>query len=141
MTDASVHDRYVFTKLLDMVEDEKTGKKRTVYAGRAYRSQGKEDQLSTAGIASKICEKALRHHPLTDEKKASNTEKSSVRARVEHVLGAQAQMGGHPVRTIGLLRAEVKIGMMSLVYNMVHLGKLLRRDRIDVPAVALNGRI
>ena len=60
----------------------------------------------------------------------------SSRARVEHVFGAQAQMGGHIVRTIGLLRAEVKIGMMNLVYNMVRLGQLLRHDRKDAPAVA-----
>ncbi len=45
-------------------------------------------------------------------------------------------MGGHVVRTIGLLRAEVKIGMMNLVYNMVRLGQLLRRDRRNAPAVA-----
>ena len=49
---------------------------------------------------------------------------------------AQAQMGGHIVRTIGLLRAQVKIGMMNLVYNMVRLGQLLRRDRRGASAVA-----
>ena len=51
-----------------------------------------------------------------------------MRARVEHVFGAQAHMGGHLVRTLGLLRAAVKIGMMNLVYNMVRLGQLLKRD-------------
>lgn len=135
VTDASVHDSRVFTALLDMAEDE-SGKKRAVYADSAYRSQEKEDQLSSAGIASQICEKGVRDHPLTEEQKASNKEKSRVRARVEHVFGAQAQMGGHLVRTIGLLRAEVKIGMMNLVYNMVRLGQLLRRDRSGASAVA-----
>ena len=76
-------------------------------------------------------------HPLTEEQKASNKEKSRERARVEHVFGAQAQMGGHLVRTNGLLRAEVKIGMMNLVYNMVRLGQLLRRDRSGASAVAI----
>ena len=37
-------------------------------------------------------------------------------------------MGGHLVRTIGLARARVKIGMMNLVYNMKRLGQLLKRD-------------
>ena len=64
---------------------------------------------------------------LTAEQKASNKTKSKVRARVEHVFGTQAQMGGHSVRTIGLLRAQVKIGMMNLVYNMMRLGQLLNR--------------
>ncbi len=66
----------------------------------------------------------------------TNKEKSRVRVRVEHVFGAQAQMGGHIVRTIGLLRARVKIGMMNLVYNMVRLGQLLRRDGRGAPAMA-----
>ena len=81
-----------------------------------------------AGIRSEICEKGSRNHPLSDEQQASNREKSRVRARVEHVFGAQAQMGGHIVRTIGLERARVKIAMMNLVYNMRRLGQLLKRD-------------
>ena len=48
--------------------------------------------------------------------------------RVEHVFGAQHAMGGHIVRTIGLARAKVKIGMMNLVYNMKRLGQLLKRE-------------
>ena len=38
------------------------------------------------------------------------------------------QMGGQVVRTIWILRARVKIGMMNLVYNRVRLGQLIRRD-------------
>ena len=45
-------------------------------------------------------------------------------------------MGGHWVRTIGLLRAKVKIGMMNLVYNMVRLAQLIRRDGIGMSAMA-----
>jgi hypothetical protein len=52
------------------------------------------------------------------------------RSRVEHIFGAQAHMGSHFTRTIGLLRAEVKIGMMNLTYNMLRLGQLLKSDGI-----------
>ena len=135
VSDAAVHDSQVFETLLDQTED-KEGKKRAIYADSAYRSQEKEASLVADNIPSQICEKGVRNHPLTEEQKASNKEKSRVRARVEHVFGAQAQMGGHIVRTIGLLRAQVKIGMMNLVYNMVRLGQLLRRDRRGAPAVA-----
>ena len=48
-----------------------------------------------------------------------------MRARVDHVFGAQAAMGGHLIHTIGLLRAKVKIGLMNLVYNMVRLVQLI----------------
>ena len=84
---------------------------------------------------SPISEKGSRNHTLTEEQKASNTEKSRVRSRVEHIFGAQAHMGSHFTRTIGLLRAEVKIGMMNLTYNMIRLGQLLKRDGIVVSAV------
>ena len=65
---------------------------------------------------------------MTEEQKQSNRAKSTIRARVEHVFGAQAAMGGHRVRTIGLQRAKVKIGLMNLVYNMVRLLQLINRD-------------
>ena len=135
VTDASVHDSQVFEALLDQSEDE-NGNKRAVYADSAYRSQEKEAQLAAANISSQISEKGSCQHPLTEEQKASNKTKSKVRVRVEHVFGAQAQMGGHIVRTIGLLRAQVKIGMMNLVYNMMRLGQLLKRDRSGASAVA-----
>jgi hypothetical protein len=51
-----------------------------------------------------------------------------VRARVEHVFGAQDAMGRHFVRTIGLLRAKVKVGIMNLMYNMIRFVQMLRRD-------------
>lgn len=127
VTDASVHDSRVIDELLDHAETPE-GKKRPVYADSAYRSEEREAELARQGLRSEIHEKGARNHPLTDEQKASNRVKSKVRARVEHIFGAQAQRGGHWVRTIGLARAQVKIGMMNLVYNMGRLGQLLKRD-------------
>jgi len=127
VTDASVHDSQVFDELLDHTQDA-FGNKRAVYADSAYRSNDTEEKLDKDGITSQICEKGTRAAALTDEQKESNKKKSKVRARVEHVFGAQEAMGGHFVRTIGLLRARVKIGMMNLVYNMIRLVQLLRRD-------------
>ncbi|HHV69024.1 MAG TPA: transposase, partial [Ochrobactrum intermedium] len=63
--------------------------------------------------------------PLTEQGMASNRTKSTVRARVEHVFGAQTNdMGGTLVRTIGLMRAKAKIGMKNLAYNMRRLVQL-----------------
>ncbi|MEO6021675.1 MAG: hypothetical protein ABIP64_00860 [Burkholderiales bacterium] len=47
---------------------------------------------------------------------------------MEHLFGAQAQMGGPSCARLDFLRARVKIGMMNLVYNMLRLGQLIRRD-------------
>jgi IS5 family transposase len=127
VTHAAVHDSQVFDELLDQTSDEK-GHKRPVYADSAYRSEAQEQRLAEAEIASQICEKGTRGNPLTEEQKQSNRTKSKIRARVEHVFGAQAAMGGHRVRTIGLERAKVKIGLMNLVYNMKRLVQLMKRD-------------
>jgi len=127
VSDAAVHDSQVFEQLLDQTIDAE-GEKRAVYADSAYRAKEREARLAAAGFESQIHEKGTRGHPLTEEQKASNRIKSKTRARVEHVFGAQHAMGGHLVRTIGLARATVKIGMMNLVYNMRRLVQLIRRD-------------
>lgn len=127
VTHAAVHDSQVFDELLDHATDE-DGNKRAVYADSAYRSEAQEQRLADTEIASQICEKGTRGKPLTEEQKQANRTKSKVRARVEHVFGAQAAMGGHLVRTIGLERAKVKIGLMNLVYNMKRLVQLIQRD-------------
>jgi len=50
-----------------------------------------------------------------------------VRARAEHVFADQENaMGRKIVRTIGIMRARAKIGMMNLVYNMRRLIQLER---------------
>lgn len=131
VTHAAVHDSQVFDELLDQTTDE-DGHKRAVYADSAYRSQAQEEKLAADHLPSQICEKGKRGQPLTDTQKAANRLKSTVRVRVEHVFGAQAQMGGHLVRTIGLARAQFKIGMMNLVYNMKRLGQLLKRDALKL---------
>ncbi len=127
VSNAAVHDSQIFEELLDQTIDPE-GKKRPIYADSAYRSKDQEESLSDNGFDSQIHEKGTRCHRLTDEQKASNRIKSKTRRRVEHVFGAQHAMGGHIVRTIGIVRAKVKIGMMNLVYNMRRLVQLVKRD-------------
>jgi len=98
-----------------------------VWADAAYRSEEMEAKLRARQLKSHIHRKGKRGKPLTEQAKASNQTRSSVRARVEHVFGAQANdMGGTLVRTIGLVRATAKIGMKNLAYNMRRLGQLRR---------------
>ena len=50
-----------------------------------------------------------------------------MRARIEHVFGAQENApGGRLVRTIGIVRAKIKIGLQNLVYNFRRLVVLER---------------
>ena len=98
-----------------------------VWADPAYRSAEMEARLRASRLKSHVHRKGKRGKPLTEQAKGSNRTKSTVRARVEHVFGAQANdMGGTLVRTIGLVRAKAKIGMKNLAYNMRRLGQLRR---------------
>jgi len=48
----------------------------------------------------------------------ANARKSAVRASVEHVFAYQKGPMGLVIRTIGLARARVKVGLANLAYNM-----------------------
>ncbi len=89
------------------------------YADSAYTGEEQEKIYEKKKVINKVIEKGYRNKPLTDEQKASNKEKSRIRVRVEHIFGfVENSMDGSIVRTIGLPRAEAKIGMMNLTYNI-----------------------
>ena len=63
-----------------------------------------------------------------------NKNPSKVRARVEHVFGAQSNdMGGALVRSIGLVRAKARIGLKNFTYNMHRLVQLERIAKAESP--------
>ena len=51
----------------------------------------------------------------------ANGKKSKVRATVERVFAVQKDKMGLFIRTIGIQRANVKIGLANIVYNMKRL--------------------
>ena len=115
VTNAAVHDSQVVDDVLD---DDNTAT--DVWADSAYRSAEMEKKLKERGLKSRIHRKAHRNRPLTEREKKANKTRSKVRARVEHVFGAQANdMGGTLVRSIGISRAtRARIGLKNLAYNM-----------------------
>ena len=122
VSDAAAHDSQAVDHLL-MAGN--TGS--DVWADAAYRSEELEAKLRARKLRSRIHRKGKRGKPLTGQARRANQTKSSVRVRVEHIFGAQANdMGGTLVRTIGVVRAKAKIGMKNLAYNMRRLGQLRR---------------
>ena len=112
VSDAALHDSQAVDHLLMRGN---TGA--SVWADPAYRSEEMEAKLRARGLKSRIHRKGKR----------GNRTKSAVRARVEHVFGAQTNdMGGTLVRTVGLIRAKAKIGMENIAYNMRWLAQLRR---------------
>ena len=59
-----------------------------------------------------------------------NATRARVRSRVEHVFAAQKCRLGLVVRTIGIVRARVKIGLANLAYNLTRLAWLNRRTAL-----------
>ncbi|OAN98338.1 transposase [Sphingomonadales bacterium EhC05] len=119
---ASVHDSQ---KLEDVLDPDNTAS--GVWADSAYRSKESEEMLAERAMKSHIHRRGSRGKPLTPRQEAANKTRSKVRARVEHVFGNQHNsMGGKFVRTIGIVRAAVKIGMQNLAYNMRRLVVLER---------------
>jgi IS5 family transposase len=122
VSDAALHDSQAVDHLL-MQGNTGAG----VWADAAYRSEEMEAKLRDRKLKSHIHRKGKRGKPPSEQGKGSNRTKSTVRARVEHVFGAQTNdMGGTLVRTIGLVRAKAKIGMKNLAYNMRRLTQLHR---------------
>ena len=112
VTSAEVHDSQVLEKMVDTSDEGKE-----LYGDSAY--AGQDEILKRKKIESKINEKGYRNLPLSDAQKATNREKSKVRARVEHIFGfIENSMGGSFIRSIGKTRAKAIIGLMNLTYNM-----------------------
>jgi IS5 family transposase len=122
VTDAAVHDSQVVEEILDLDNTASD-----VWADSAYRSAEIEANLEEKGLNSRIHRKGHRNKPLSEREKRGNKTRSRVRARVEHVFGAQSNdMGGTLVRSIGLIRARARIGLKNLAYNMRRLVQLER---------------
>ena len=102
--------------LRDVVTNDNTAS--DVWADTAYRSQANEKWLKAQGRVSRIHRKKPRGKPMPDHVRRGNATKSKVRARVEHVFAQQKAQMGLFIRTIGIKRAEAKITLANLAYNM-----------------------
>jgi IS5 family transposase len=112
VSDASVHDSQKLDNLLD-----ESDKGKPIYADSAY--VGQEEILEEKEVINKIHEKGYKNKPLTEEQKANNKLKSKIRVRVEHVFGfIENSMNGSDIRSIGMTRAKLNIGLMNLTYNI-----------------------
>lgn len=124
VTPANVHDANACESILSPNADP------SVYADSAYMSTERVERMSSPDSPYLPCihEKGYAGHPLTEEQKRANRARSTLRVRVEHVFGAQVQTAGTLiVRTIGLARATVKIGLRNLAYNIARFVILKRR--------------
>src|ERR671910_1117678 len=113
VTDAARHDGAQLPALIS-----KANTASDVWADTAYRSRANERHLANNGLRSQIHRKKPKGKPMPKPIARANGVKSKVRAAVEHVFAHEKGPMGLVIRTIGLARARVKIGLANLVYNM-----------------------
>ncbi|VWX51180.1 hypothetical protein NOVOSPHI9U_390001 [Novosphingobium sp. 9U] len=102
--------------LCDVVTADNTAS--DVWADTAYRSQANEAWLKRQSRVSRIHCKKPCGKPMPERTAKANAAKSKIRARVEHVFARQKAQMGLFIRTIGIKRAEAKITLANLAYNM-----------------------
>jgi IS5 family transposase len=124
-TDAAAYEG---ARLRDGLLD-KTNTASGVWADTAYRSTVNEAYLEKNGFVSRIHRKKPKGRPMAETTRRANGLKSKVRSRVEHVFAVQKDRMDLFVRTIGIARATMKIGMANLVYNIKRLLFLSRMAR------------
>jgi transposase, IS5 family len=116
-TDAAAYEgRLLREGLLD-----KTNTASPVWADTAYRSKRNETFMAEHGFVSRVHRKKPPGRPMPLRTARANGRKSKVRAGIEHVFAEQKSRMGLFIRTVGLARARVKIGLANLVYNVKRL--------------------
>lgn len=113
VTGASAHDG---AQLRNVLNRDNTGS--TVWADTAYRSKKNEAWMKRHGYVSDIHHKKPKGRPMSEATSRANGRRSKVRAFVEHVFARQKAQMKLTVRTIGIQRAMIKIGMANIAYNL-----------------------
>ncbi len=120
VTPANIPDFKVFKDLFDAEKD------KHIWADSGYHYK-EVFNIIPKNVETSILERATRKHPLTDEQKESNTEKSRVRVRVEHVFGfMKSTMHGTRSRCIGIERVSSGLALLNLTYNLFRYEYLTR---------------
>lgn len=114
VTSASAHDG---AQLRNVVAKDNTAS--TVWADSAYRSKTNEEWLQDNGLKSDIHQRKPKGKPMPEAMSRANGRRSKVRSTVEHVFARQKDKMKLFIRTIGISRARVKIGMANIAYNML----------------------
>jgi IS5 family transposase len=113
VTDASAYDgARLHEGLIDKQNTASGG-----WADTVYRSAATE-RFEKNGFRSFIHRKKPKGKPMSAATAKANALKSKVRAAIEHVFADQKVRMDLFIRSIGLVRARVKIGMANLAYNV-----------------------
>mgnify|MGYP004722443879 CR=1 FL=1 len=74
--------------------------------------------MEKQGFVSKIHRKKPHLKPMPQHIQRANAGKSMIQSRVEHVFADQKSQTGLFIRTVGITRATMRVGLADIVYNM-----------------------
>jgi transposase, IS5 family len=74
--------------------------------------------MAKNGFVSHVHRKKPKGRVMPKAVRRGNNAKSKTRSRIEHVFAEQKDRMGLFIRTIGIARARIKIGLANLVYNI-----------------------
>jgi len=122
---ANVHDSQKACELIDHTD-------KRLFADSAYISTDIENHLWLKNVKSFIHERAYRNKPLTPDQECSNTLKSKVRAKVEHIFGfmTNSMNNGLNLKAIGKKRIDSTIALLNLTYNLFRYEQLVRLQKV-----------
>jgi IS5 family transposase len=125
VSSAAPHDS---TELENLVNEDDA----VLYADSAYRSEKIETYLAFKQCKSHVHEKGYRNNPLDIQQKMTNSIKSKIRARVEHIFGfmTNSMSNGLNLRAIGGQRIDSLIGLLNLTYNLFRYEQLVRLQKV-----------
>lgn len=90
-----------------------------VWRDSAYRILTNKGALKKKNLNSKVHERVCHNNLPSDGQEANNTTKSKTRVCVEYVFGYRAtSAAGIFIHTIGLAKAEVKVTLKNVTYNI-----------------------
>jgi len=118
---ANEHDSRHFETLLDAGNTRKR-----VSSDSAYSDKAREATLKAQRYQVDICRKGNRNAPLSAAQQRRNHRIAKDRVFVEHAFARLSQQGGKCLRTIGLARARVVIGLKVAMHNLLLMARLAR---------------
>jgi transposase, IS5 family len=119
VTDAAAHDSRSPPGLLDAANTASP-----VWADTAYRTERNLEALSRRGLREKMQFRRPPHRRLSGPRAKANAARARVRSGIEHVFARQKHRMKLFVRTVGLARARMKIGLANLAHHFTRLAWL-----------------
>lgn len=123
---ASLHDSQALEEIVDQHD-------KRLFADSAYTGKTIQGYLNFKNVQNFVHEKGYRNTPLTLKQEESNTLKSKIRSKVEHIFGfmTNSMNNGLNLKAIGKQRIDSIIGLLNLTYNLFRYEQLVRLQKVQ----------